>query len=254
MEERTTGSMPAERPSPGRAGLGPLFQPGVPAPADARPIDDPRALTILTTEHWSLLSARSLVYNEAFARAGMFLTFLSATLVVLGLISAATGFTREFLFIAAVVLSVDLFVGLATLGRVTSATTDDLRFLAGMNRIRHAYHEMVPGLERYFMSGWYDDMRGIFAVYATTHDPTSRPGVLHGFTTTPGMLGLICASLAGSLAGVVAVLITDVALFAGLVAVAVFAALVATFVVRMTRIIGRFAATLQSVFPTPRSE
>jgi hypothetical protein len=32
-------------------------------------LDDPRALTILTTEHWGLLTARSLVYNEAFARA-----------------------------------------------------------------------------------------------------------------------------------------------------------------------------------------
>jgi len=49
------------------------------------PIDDPRALQILSTEHWSLLTARSLAYNEAFARAGMFLSFLSATLIVIGL-------------------------------------------------------------------------------------------------------------------------------------------------------------------------
>src|SRR5438552_392944 len=55
------------------------------------PLADPRALTILATEHWSLLSARSLVYNEAFARTGMFLTFLSASLgaVVARLIGAA---------------------------------------------------------------------------------------------------------------------------------------------------------------------
>ena len=44
-------------------------------------MSDPRTLQILSTEHWSLLAARSLVYNEAFARAGMFLSFLSATLV-----------------------------------------------------------------------------------------------------------------------------------------------------------------------------
>lgn len=36
-------------------------------------LDDPRAVQILTAEHGSLLSARSLAYNEAFARAGMFL-------------------------------------------------------------------------------------------------------------------------------------------------------------------------------------
>lgn len=61
---------------------------------------DARALTILTTEHWALLTARSLVYNEAFARAGMFLTFSSATLVALGFLAQATSFAREFLVAA----------------------------------------------------------------------------------------------------------------------------------------------------------
>ena len=61
---------------------------------DPSPVDDPRALTILTTEHWSLLSARSLVYNEAFARAGMFLSFLAATLVALGLMATAMRICR----------------------------------------------------------------------------------------------------------------------------------------------------------------
>ena len=79
------------------------------AGADPRqPLDDPRALQILSTEHWSLLTARSLVYNEAFARGGMFMAFLSATLVVLGLISTATGFSDPFLVVVAGVLAVDL--------------------------------------------------------------------------------------------------------------------------------------------------
>jgi hypothetical protein len=33
-------------------------------------LDDPRALQILSTEHWSLLAGRSLAHNEAFSRAG----------------------------------------------------------------------------------------------------------------------------------------------------------------------------------------
>ena len=45
-------------------------------PRDLRlPLPDGAALQILTTEHWSLLTARSLVYNETFARGGMFLAF-----------------------------------------------------------------------------------------------------------------------------------------------------------------------------------
>lgn len=42
------------------------------------PIDDPRALTILSTEQYSLLTARSLVDNEAFAHAGMSRALLPA--------------------------------------------------------------------------------------------------------------------------------------------------------------------------------
>jgi hypothetical protein len=215
-------------------------------------LDDPRALTILTTEHWSLLSARALVYNEAFARAGMFLTFLSATLVALGLVSTATGFSRDFLVVAAVVLAVDLFVGLATMGRVASATAEDIRYLQGMNRLRHAYHEAVPGLERYFISGHHDDLRGVFAVYSTTEEIASRSGVLHGFTTVPGMVGVICAVVASVLVALVALLATGSGALAGVAGVVALFIGVAASVATMTRKIAGLVATMAPRFPTPR--
>ena len=51
------------------------------------------------------------------------------------------------------------------MGRVATTTSEDIRFLQGMNRLRHAYHETVPGLEPYFITGHYDDVLGIFANY-----------------------------------------------------------------------------------------
>ena len=158
MDERTITPGPMEHP-------GPTAARGRDGSADPSPVDDPRALTILTTEHWSLLSARSLVYNEAFARAGMFLSFLAATLVALGLMSGAMGFSDQFIGISALVLGLDLFIGLATMGRVSTATSEDIRFLQGMNRLRHAYHATAPGLEPYFITGHYDDVLGVFANY-----------------------------------------------------------------------------------------
>jgi hypothetical protein len=80
-------------------------------------IDDPRVITLLATEHWSLLSARSLAYNEAFVRAGMFLTFLSTSFV-----AQAMSFGRDFLPVAALVLGFDLVIGLTTLLRRTAPT------------------------------------------------------------------------------------------------------------------------------------
>jgi hypothetical protein len=65
-------------------------------------LDDPRVLTILSAEHWSLLTSRSLAYNEAFIRGGMFLTFLSMSFVALALLAQATSFDDQFLTIAAI--------------------------------------------------------------------------------------------------------------------------------------------------------
>lgn len=68
-------------------------------------IDDPRTITLLTTEPLSLLSARTLAYNEAFVRAGIFLTFLSTSFVALALLAQAMSFGRDFLSVAALVLA-----------------------------------------------------------------------------------------------------------------------------------------------------
>jgi cytochrome c biogenesis protein CcdA len=252
MEERTVQA-PPERPLTAQddAATAPATGHARPTHGEPAHLADPRALTILTTEHWSLLSARSLVYNEAFARGGMFLTFLSATLVALGLVSTATGFSREFLLIAAVVLALDLFIGLATMGRVAAATSEDIRYLQGMNRIRHAYHELVPELEAYFISGRHDDMAGVFAVYGTTTSVRSRAGILHGLTTTVGMVGVICAAVGAVLVGVLALLATGHAMGAGLAAIVAFAAGVAWSTWTMIREIARFGATMQSNFPSP---
>jgi hypothetical protein len=57
-------------------------------------LDDPRALDILTTEHWSLLSTRTLGYQEMFGRATIFVGVLSGTIIGLALLAQATRFGR----------------------------------------------------------------------------------------------------------------------------------------------------------------
>jgi hypothetical protein len=217
------------------------------------PLADPRALTILTTEHWSLLSARSLVYNEAFARTGMFLTFLSASLVALALLGQGMGFDRDFLLFAAVILAFDLFIGLATLGRVASASNDDLRCVGGMNRIRHAYLEIAPGLEPYFITSRYDDVRGILSTYGepTGEHPSLFLGLVHGLTTTDGMVSMITTGIAAVLATVVGLLMGAAPNLAIGVGLGTFIA--SQFVMSAIgyRNFSQFGARLDPHFPTP---
>lgn len=230
--------------------------PPVGLPSDgqgAGPLADPRALTILTTEHWSLLSARSLVYNEAFARTGMFLTFLSASLVALALLGQGMGFDREFLVFAAVILAFDLFIGLATLGRVASASTDDLRCIAGMNRIRHAYLEIDPGLAPFFITSPYDDVRGILSTYGepTGDHPSLFLGLVHGLTTAEGMVSMISTGIAAVLAAVVGLLLGATPSVAMWVGIGLFVASQFLMSAIGYRNFSSFGARLRPRFPTP---
>jgi hypothetical protein len=194
--------------------------------ADA--LDDPRVLQILTTEHWSLLSARSLVYNEAFSRAGMFLAFLSMSFVALGLVGPAMDFSREFLLLAAVILFFDLVIGLGTLGRIVNANAEDFRALAGMNRIRHGYVEIAPVVAPYFVTSIHDDLRGILVTYGGPEVRRGVAGLAIGLTTTAGMVSTTVSLVAGVLAGVLTMALTGSAplavVLAALAALGLFAA------------------------------
>jgi hypothetical protein len=76
-----------------------------------------------------------------------------------------------------------------------------------MNRIRHAYLEIAPDLEQYFVSSPYDDMAGILSAYSTGREERGGwvSGILHGMTTTPGMIAVINAVIAGGLASTIAI-------------------------------------------------
>ena len=224
MQESMGGPVPAETPpTSGSPEASPRRDAGSPAT-----LDDPRVLQILTTEHWSLLSARSLVYNEAFSRAGMFLAFLSMSFVALGLVGPAMTFSRDFLLLAAVILFFDLVIGLGTLGRIVNANAEDFRAIAGMNRIRHGYVEMAQAVAPYFVTSIHDDMRGILVTYGGAEIRRGVAGLAIGLTTTAGMVGTTVSLVAGVLAGVLTLALVGSAplavLLAALAGLALFAA------------------------------
>jgi hypothetical protein len=215
-------------------------------------LDDPRALQILSTEHWSLLAGRSLAYNEAFSRAGMFLTFLSATLIVIGFVIGSQGLVPGVVPVAAILLLADLYIGAATVGRLIDANSEELHAVRGMNRIRHAYREMVPGLEPYFVSSFHDDARGVLAAYG---DITATRGtlanVVHGLTTMIGMVMTVVAMIVGALAALVAVgvgLGGQIALLAAVVGFLLGTSIFA-YVGMRTALANQ--ANVESRFPTP---
>jgi len=57
------------------------------------------------------------------------------------------------LWVALLMIPVDLFIGVATFVRSIKINLEDARWVEGMSRIRGAYLRMVPALDAYFILG-----------------------------------------------------------------------------------------------------
>ena len=154
---------------------------------------------ILATEHWSLLATRSMTWNEIFSRTGIFLTVLSAAVVALSLVAVqSSGFGHGFRVFALFVLPIVLLVGLATYIRLIEADIEDVWLVAGMNRLRHAYLELAPDLEPYFVTSHRDDEFGVLQTYSFRQ----RVGAIHLLSGSPVIVGIVDAVLSGVLAAI----------------------------------------------------
>jgi hypothetical protein len=171
--------------------------------AAAETTETNRRAQLLSTEHWSLLATRSMSWNEAFSRTGMFLSTLSASTVALALAGPAMSFGSAFPLFALVVLSVTLFLGLATYVRLLQVNNEDLYWVAGMNKIREAYTRLSPGIEDDFVTGHSLDTDGMARTFGAL-DVTSSVSPWHMLVTTPAVVAVISSAIAGVMGGLVA--------------------------------------------------
>jgi hypothetical protein len=165
-------------------------------------------LQILATEHWSLLATRALTYNESLSRVTIFLTILSGAVITLALVAQVSRFGPAFIAIAIPLLAVVVFTGISTIGRLMRLNGDDHRWVIGMNRLRHAYFELHPELEPYFVTSPYDDFAGALQTIGYPMVTGRRVGsVFHALQVLPGMLSVIVASVVGAIAALAALAI-----------------------------------------------
>lgn len=159
----------------------------------------PHAVQILMTEHWSLLASRGFVYTEAMSRASIFIASLSGSVVALALVSQATDFGSGFVAFALVLLPVVFLLGFVTFLRLMQVAVEDATWLQGMNRIRHAYLELSPELEPYFVTSRFDDDPGILLSSLGRRKPVG-PG--QAFLAIPGLVAVVSAVVLGAIAGI----------------------------------------------------
>jgi type IV secretory pathway TrbD component len=202
---------------------------------------------ILATEHWSLLATRSSTWQEIFSRTGTFLTILSATVVALSLVVQATGFQESFRVIALLVLPIVLLIGFTTFIRLVEADIEDAWLVIGMNRLRHAYLELAPNLDRFLVTGHHDDDAGLSQTYSYRRGL----GVGHLLVGTPVTVAIINSLISGVLAAIVCATLgwaTWVQVVVGLMVILSTATASGTILFRR---ISQFRSTYHARFPTP---
>jgi hypothetical protein len=208
----------------------------------------PTALQILTTEHWSLLAARSLVYTESMARTSIFVAALSGAVVALALVAQATDFGSGFAAFALVLLPAVYFIGLATIARLAQVNWEDARWVQGMNRIRNAYLQMAPELEPYFVTSRFDDDLGILQSSVAMR---KWPGPSQAFIAAPGVVAVVNSVVAGATVAIAALELeagTGGALAAG---AAGFLVSLGAVVIWADRKIDSMRTEIDVLFPTP---
>lgn len=207
-------------------------------------------LQILSTEHWSLLASRSLAWNESFSRAGMFLSTLTGAIVALALVAQASAFGEDFTLFALVILPVVLFIGVATLIRLGASNYHEYLCVLGMNRIRAAYLQLAPDVERYFVMSAHDDLRGL-AITAAVPPGGGPTNVAQSISATPAVVAILNAVLAGIIAALAAQRASAAAPSLIVIGAVFFVAALVAQVVYALKSIATIRAGQQPMFPTP---
>jgi hypothetical protein len=112
----------------------------------------PAAITIATTEHFTLQTARSATIAESTGRATMFLSAVSGGLVGLGLVATASQIGTAFYAFGLILLPTLAFVGLVTFERVLQSGIEDRDYARRIARLRGYYFDTAPELTPYLLS------------------------------------------------------------------------------------------------------
>ena len=152
---------------------------------------DPQLLTVLTTEHFVLQTARGGTIGEANGRASIYLGALSSALIALGFVADQPDTFRAF---AAVVLPAVLLLGWFTFMRMVQTTVENVLYLTRIQRIRRWYAQLAPN------APWFADLApaepGEAAAALTTTG--MRPGRLQMLFTAAAMVAALNSIVLGT--------------------------------------------------------
>lgn len=206
-------------------------------------------IPILTTEHFTLQTARGVIMAEIGSRATIYLSAVSASVVALAFVttlSDAQELIRGFVFVLLPVLA---FMGFVTKERLVQLSYSDFQYVRAINRIRHFYVDAAPEAAQYLMLSVHDDMAGV--AQTAVYQQGRRMGIL----TASVMIAVINYVIVGLLGGLLVDLAVDVSASRLLLIGAAIGLLIGVLDYRIASARwNRYIASIEVRFPTPPDE
>lgn len=153
------------------------------------------AVTMATTEHFNLQTARVGTISEANGRASIYLAAVSSTLIALAFIGQMSRLGAAFYAFSLILLPVLAFVGFVTFQRLVQSSMEDVAYAQRIARLRNFYVALAPELEPYLVVSRKRPPEsllngGLFA-----------PGEWQVARTTAGMVAVVNSGVIGVSAG-----------------------------------------------------
>lgn len=129
--------------------------------AEPSDVSEERLLSVLTTEHSTLQSARIAANSEASGRVLIFLSTLSNATIALAFAGQASDFGTPFFVFALVILPAMLVIGFATFMRVVQFLLNEAYYGFAISRIREHYKTVHPDAESLMLIPTTDGLASI---------------------------------------------------------------------------------------------
>lgn len=211
--------------------------------------DKSSALTILTTEHYTLQMVRTATITDASSRAGHLLTTISASMIALGFVAQVVE-VKVLLTLMLVIFTSLFLIGLATLFRTVELGIEDVQAGLGINRIRHIYGDLEPSTKDAFVRQVHDDTAGVEADGGQTGWRNARrPRLIGTALSVAGLVNLVNGLVAGAIAGAASGLLNVGLAWSIVVGFVVALAVISVFGVALARIGRRGVAPIATRYP-----
>jgi hypothetical protein len=177
-----------------------LAAPPVPATAAQPRVEEyerqRQLLQALTTEHFTLQTARTATIADSNGRSALYLSTVSSAVVALAFIGQVDRLGHAFLLFALALLPALVLLGILTYLRLVQTAIEDLFYARAINRIRRHYVDLDREAARWFVLCGFDDPAGVLAAMGLANPGTAHSR-WHLLSHAASMVAVVTSIIAG---------------------------------------------------------